>query len=206
MMNQRLKILIIAHEFSPLKGSESAVGWNLATGIAKNHDVTVLYASGSQFRHKSYVEVLNEYFRTSPAVPGLTCINIDRPFMSRLIARLNYPLRKISIIGLPVLYYMGYRYWQKAAYKYAVKLHQENKYDIVHQLTQITFREPGYTWKLGIPYVWGPTGGTSTFPKYLQRSVQYPDLYSSIFRDVLHRQTKKQRSFILSLKKTGTIL
>jgi glycosyltransferase involved in cell wall biosynthesis len=26
-----------------------------------------------------------------------------------------------------------------------------------------TFREPGYTWKLGIPFIWGPMGGTQNF-------------------------------------------
>ncbi len=34
----------------------------------------------------------------------------------------------------------------------------------MHQLTQISFREPGYMWKLGIPFFWGPTGGTALLP------------------------------------------
>lgn len=160
----RLKVLIIAHEFSPIKGSESAVGWNLVTRLCKYHDVTVFYASGSQFRHNSYVEVIKNYFQTSAPIGGLTCINIDKPRMSKIMARLNYQFRKLTPVGLPVLYYWGYKHWQKSVFKNAMRLHQRNNFDVVHQLTQITFREPGYTWKLGIPFFWGPTGGTSTFP------------------------------------------
>lgn len=184
MSRQRLKILIIAHEFSPLKGSESAVGWNLASRIAKYHDVTVLYASGSQYNHTSYVKMLNEYFKTAAPVPGLTCINVDRPFMSRFIARLNYPLRRISIIGLPALYYMGYSYWQKAAFKTAVELQRKEQFDVVHQLTQITFREPGFTWKLGIPFFWGPTGGTSTFPAAFKKEISLQSKILTSIRSV----------------------
>jgi len=163
--------LIIAHEFSPTKGSESAVGWNLVTRLCKYHDVTVFYASGSQFRNNSYVEVINNYFKTSPPIQGLTCVNIDKPPMSKLLAKFNYVFRKLTPIGLPVLYYWGYNYWQRSVFKKGKSLHQTTNFDIVHQLTQITFREPGYMWKLGIPFVWGPTGGTSTFPNTFRKKL-----------------------------------
>jgi len=33
------------------------------------------------------------------------------------------------------------------------------------------FREPGYLWKLGIPFVWGPVGGTQNYPwRFLPRA------------------------------------
>jgi len=169
--NKRLKVLIVAHEFSPIKGSESAVGWNLATRLCKHHDVTVFYASGSQFRDNSYVEVIKNYFHHTPPIEGLTCINIDKPFMSKMFARLNIFFKKLTPIGLPVLYYLGYKYWQKSVFRKGKALHQTEKFDIVHQLTQITFREPGYMWKLGIPFFWGPTGGTVSFPKKFRREI-----------------------------------
>lgn len=166
-----MKVLIVAHEFSPIKGSESAVGWNLATRLCKYHDVTVFYASGSQFRDNSYVEVINTYFQTTPRIEGLTCINIDKPRMSKMFARLNSFFKKLTPIGLPVLYYLGYKYWQKSVYRKGKRLHQQENFDIVHQLTQITFREPGYMWKLGIPFFWGPTGGTVSFPKKFRKDI-----------------------------------
>jgi glycosyltransferase involved in cell wall biosynthesis len=165
MTSQRLRVLIVAHELSPIKGSECAVGWNIVTRLAKYHDITVLYSSGSQFRNTSYVDSINSYFDKSSSISGLTLINIDKPGKTRLTAKLNFIFKKLSPIGLPFLYYLGYKYWQKAAYREAKRLHGLNNFDVVHQLTQISFREPGYLWKLDIPFVWGPTGGTSTFPK-----------------------------------------
>jgi glycosyltransferase involved in cell wall biosynthesis len=162
---KRLNVLIVAHEFSPEQGSECAVGWNYVTRIAKYHDVTVIYASGSQFKHKSYFEAVERFNKTNGQSPRLTFINIDQPSITKLIASFNTYFLKISSIGLPILYFIGYNFWQKAVYKKSKQLHIINHFDIVHQLTPITFREPGYLWKIGVPFFWGPTGGTYTMPK-----------------------------------------
>jgi glycosyltransferase involved in cell wall biosynthesis len=162
---KRLNVLIVAHEFSPEQGSECSEGWNLVTRLAQYHDVTVLHASGSQFRHNSYSEAIDRYHKSNNPIPGLTLINIDQPKITKFISRFNANFLKIGSIGLPVLYFSAYKYWQKAVYSEAKRLTKEKEFHILHQLTQITFREPGYLWKLGIPFVWGPTGGTSTIPK-----------------------------------------
>ena len=31
--------------------------------------------------------------------------------------------------------------------------------DLIHQLTSISFREPGFLWRLDKPFVWGPISG-----------------------------------------------
>lgn len=162
---KRLKVLISAHEFSPYQGSECSEGWNIITRLAMYHDITVLFASGSQFKNIDYVKAINEYFSNHRSIPGLELINIDQPPLTKLISKLNANFINTGSIGLPVLYFLGYNLWQRAVYKKARKLQKENNYNIVHQLTQITFREPGYLWKLGIPFIWGPTGGNSTLPK-----------------------------------------
>jgi glycosyltransferase involved in cell wall biosynthesis len=57
-------------------------------------------------------------------------------------------------------------------------LHQEIKFDVAHQLTMVGFREPGYLWKLGIPFVWGPIGGMGVFPwRFLPTIGMYGALY-----------------------------
>lgn len=162
---KRLNVLIVAHEFSPDQGSECAEGWNLVTRIAKHHDVTVLYASGSQFSNDSYVKAIKNFYQHNSPIPGLKLINIDQPVMTKFFVNFNKSFTKIGSIGLPVLYFTGYKYWQKAVYKRVKILHRINHFDIIHQLTQITFREPGFLWKFNVPFVWGPTGGTSTIPK-----------------------------------------
>jgi glycosyltransferase involved in cell wall biosynthesis len=158
-------VLIIAHEFSPMQGSECAEGWNIVTRLASYHNVTVLYASGSQANPNGYVNAINDFIKKQGPVEGLTFINIDQPKSTKMIASGNKAFSKLGAIGLPVLYYLGYKYWQKAAFKKAKQLHQEEKFDVIHQLTQIAFREPGLWWKLGIPFFWGPTGGVTTLPK-----------------------------------------
>jgi glycosyltransferase involved in cell wall biosynthesis len=170
---QRLKILISAHEFSPFQGSECSEGWNLATRLAKYHDITVLYATGSQFDNKSYLLAIKRYFSENNTISGLTLINIDQPGVTRLIARFNIHFLKVSSIGIPILYFLGYKFWQKEVYTYAKRLHKIENFRIAHQLTQITFREPGYLWKLGVPFVWGPTGGTSNIPKNFNKLLSW---------------------------------
>lgn len=171
--SRRLKVLVVAHELSPYGGSECAVGWNIVTRLASYHDVTVIYASGSQFNDTSYVNSVNRFYQTNPGIDGLTLVNLDKPPVVRVISSMNYFLRKISPVGLPLLYYIGYCYWQKSVLRKAISLHAIHNFSVVHQLTQITFREPGYLWKLGIPFVWGPTGGTSTFPGSFHRILSF---------------------------------
>jgi glycosyltransferase involved in cell wall biosynthesis len=165
MKSHKLRILIIAHELSPTQGSECAEGWNIVTRLAKHHNVTVLYASGSQAKHNSYVDAVYKYIGANGIINGLTFNNVDQPRPTKFISYANKSFRKLGPIGLPVLYYLGYKYWQKAAFAKAKELHKKESFDVVHQLTQIAFREPGYCWKLGIPFFWGPTGGTTTLPK-----------------------------------------
>ncbi len=165
MKNNRLRALVIAHELSPKNGSECAEGWNMVIRLAKFHDVTVFYASGSHGNFNSYLDHVNNYLSENGPINGLSFINIDQPGITKFIVSLNKPFRKfIPATGLPVLYFLGYRFWQKAAYTKAKEFHKKEKFDVVHQLTQTAFREPGYCWKLNIPFFWGPTGGIRSFP------------------------------------------
>jgi len=173
MNDKRLKILIIAHELSPFSGSECAVGWNLVTRIAQYHDVTVLYASGSQSKSDSYKIAVKNYFQKNPFIPALEFINVDQPLFTRFTASVNKLFSNIGPIGLPLLYYLGYKSWQKSAYTVALNRHKRSQFDAVHQITQITYREPGYTWKLGIPFFWGPTGGVANMPWHYYKYISF---------------------------------
>ena len=169
LKSERLSVLVIAHELSPVIGSECAEGWNIVKRLAKYHDITVLYSSGSQSYPTSYYDAVNNYLNTYGPIQGLSFINIDQPNISKFIISVNSHFLKIGAVGLPILYYLGYKYWQKAAFKKSKQLHKREIFNIVHQLTQITFREPGYSYKLGIPFFWGPTGGIMTLPKSFQK-------------------------------------
>ena len=66
-------------------------------------------------------------------------------------------------------FYKYYKEWQWKTYVIAKEIIQQHHIDIVHQLNMIGFREPGYLWKLGIPYLWGPIGGSNKTNVILQK-------------------------------------
>lgn len=171
MKDPRLNILIIAHELSPEQGSECAVGWNMVVNLSRYHDITVVYASSSQAnQNNAYLNAVNKYLNTHAPLQ-IDFINVSQPRTTIFIAKLNRLFNKLGPTGLPMLYYLGYKYWHKSAFRKAQQLHKIKLFDAVHQLTQISFREPGYSYKLGIPFFWGPMGGTSSLPKKIYESL-----------------------------------
>lgn len=81
--------------------------------------------------------------------------------------RFSYlPLTAAELLlkDIPGFYYLAYHLWQRRAYRRALALHRELAFDLAHQVTIGSFREPGYLWKLGIPFLWGPIGGTQDYP------------------------------------------
>lgn len=139
---KRLKVLLGCYACDPNFGSEPGTGWQFVKLIAKSHDVHVIVEKDE------FEENLTRYSEQHPEEVK----NITFHFIRRKHHNL---LRKIW----PPSYYWFYNKWQKAAYKYAVKLHEKEHFDLVHQITLVGFRAPGELWKLGIPYIWGPIGG-----------------------------------------------
>lgn len=196
----RLNILICAHEISPIQGSECAEGWNIVLELSKYHNLFVLHASGSQFNPNAYEIAINEYFHKHENSNKIKFISIKQPRLTLFLARVNkffYP--KNSAIGNPLLYFWGYRIWHYKAYKTAKKLKDKYKIDLVHLLTSITFREPGYLWNLNLPYVWGPTGGLSKLPKSFKNDLLLKDRIIENIRELI---TFVQFNFNYRISKT----
>lgn len=147
MPQKRLKVLMCCYACEPDKGSEQGVGWKFAKNIARYHDVHVLVEE-NKFR-----ESLERFAKDHPdEVSHLTF-----HFIPRL--RLRF-LRKIW----PPSYYWTYRLWHRKALALAIELHQREHFDLVHHVTLAGYREPGFLWKLGVPFVWGPVGGLNNTP------------------------------------------
>lgn len=183
----KLNILISASELSPVQGSECAEGWNIVSRLGKYHNITVLYAKGNQFNTNDYENALVTYFSNHPNTFNIEFIPIDQPKSTIFIAFLNKLISKdISSIGNPVLHYQGYKYWQIKAYKKAKELCKVKHFDIVHHLTSISFREPGFLWKLPIPFVWGPTGGMSSIPVSYYRFIGYKFAIFELLRTTIN--------------------
>lgn len=138
----RLKVLISAYACSPSRGSESGVGWGWVEAISKYHDVYVLTAA--QFES----EIEEELSR--------------RPELRSRIEFHYIPRKRYLRFEKlwPPAYLLSYKnQWQRAAYEVGLQLHKRHAFDIVHQLTYVGFRVPGFLWMLGVPFVWGPIGG-----------------------------------------------
>lgn len=159
--NQRRRILISAYAFSPVRSSEPAIGWNICTRLAAYHDVTVLTRSWDEdlwAEDREDKRKADEFMERAGQIPGLTIHFVRSTWLSRMLQ----PKPHVSL--QTPLYFAGYAAWQRAAYREAVRLHAEQPFDLMHQLTITTFREPGYLWKLNVPFLWGPIGGGDNIP------------------------------------------
>ena len=146
-MAKRLKILLSVYACSPVRGSEPGMGWGFVKALAAYHDLWVI-TEKEKFQQEIQKGIAHE-----------TSIK-DHVKFYFLAKKRHRTLRKIW----PPSYYWFYRQWHKSAFNLAVTLDHEIKFDVVHQLNMVGFREPGFLWKLDRPFVWGPIGGLVQMP------------------------------------------
>lgn len=160
-----MNILLVSHEMHPHQGSECAMGWNTALALSQNNSLTVICASGSQLAPGGYMRAIREYERSNTLPSGINFQFVSQPLLSRFLISLNKYLFDTSDgVGSRVLFYAALNEWHKSAYQVAKKLNAERKFDLVHQLTPISFLRPGFMWRLNIPFFWGPVGGMYVMP------------------------------------------
>ena len=180
---KRLKILISAHELSPYLGSECAIGWNIVTRLGKYHDITVVHAETNQTGTNNYSKNINRYISKNGQIIGVEFISVAQPWINKVAIKLNQIISNNSIIGFPPLFHFVYHQWQKKVFKLVNELLINQKPDIIHHLTSINFREPGYLWKLDIPFIWGPTGGSGMLVKGFLNNLNFRNKISEVFRN-----------------------
>ncbi len=141
------RVLQIAFVCHPKQSMETRIGWRRAIQAATaGCEVTVLHGG------MEHTELLEQEAERLGLAERLRFVAIERCGLGKFLSR------------WATTYYMGYRLWHGCALKEARRLHAEEPFDLVHQTTYCGFREPGYGWRLGIPFVWGPIGGTQSFP------------------------------------------
>ena len=62
----------------------------------------------------------------------------------------------------------------------------QNKYDLIHFLCPIGYREPGYLWKLDVPYMWGPICGVNNVPWKLFKILTIKGKIRFLIRNVVN--------------------
>lgn len=161
-----MKLLISAYACSPYQGSEPGVGWGFINELSIYHELHVICEA-------RYENEIKEYINNN--ADANVAKNVKFYFLNR---DRNQLLEKFW----PPSYYWTYRKWHQEAFKLSKALHSEHKFDVAHQLTMVGFREPGYLWQLGIPFVWGPVGGMGYFPrKYFSSVSLYGSLYFKLY-------------------------
>ena len=150
MMHRKQRALISAYAFSPTLGSEFAQGWNYVQEMKSRYELTVLV--GSSDGRMGDFSLLNQQVVTNLA-NEVEIIRIQPDWFCKIIKWMDVRL------GISWLFVLGLHRWHRLAYEQAVALHSQHKFDVVHQLGPIGFRNPGYLYKLGVPSYWGPIGG-----------------------------------------------
>lgn len=163
-MSDRLRVLVLAYMISPVRGSEYAVAWNYVEAMRAHCDLTVLYGCAGQ--HMGDVTDFAQSSFVDRRVPGDVAFHfVPEPSLARRLNALNR--RGI----LTYSFYLAYRVWHRAALAEAKRLMAAGPFDLIHYVGPIGYREPGYLWRLPLPYVWGPIGGATNFPWRLRSAV-----------------------------------
>ena len=188
----------MAYAISPFRGSEYAVAWNYVTYMSKENDLTVLY--GMSDNHMGETHTLDKFLKEN-SFPHVRFIKIKPNKLANL---LNWPNRHNFLV---YTFYYAFAEWQKCAYKMAKNLIQNEHFDLIHNVGPIGYREPGYLWKLGLPYVWGPVGGANNVPWRLMKRMTLRGKLKLSFRNVANTiQLYTKRRLKQALKATNILL
>lgn len=167
-MLSRPRVLQVAYACSPVQGSEPGVGWGWATQMARWYDVWVLCEA------ERYGVAVQRYLDEHGPIPHLNFVYVKRPRLAHWLGR------------LPGFGYTAYNLWHREAYREARQLHAEIGFDLTHQVTFCGYREPGYLHRLGVPFIWGPVGGTQNYPWQFLPQAGFPGAFTEGTRSTLN--------------------
>ncbi len=185
-----MKVLLMAYECSPWRGSEWAVGWGRLLQAARFTEPHIItseenFQALTRAREQGLVPT-NVHFYTPP--PD---------------ARLRILSKRQALFAYN---YRAYHHWQKLAFRLARELHSREHFDLVHQINVCTFREPGYTWQLGIPFLWGPVGGTQNFPARFLTMLPPVEAFKEGMRSISNRISLRFKSRVRAAARAAAMI
>lgn len=170
-----INILVDAYAVSPNWGSEPGMGWNWICNLARYCNLFIITEGEWQREIETAISAAMAGNMDKSVNPtGLTkeqAINMhffyvpvdDNPERCAAIREMCWNQ------GTWQFYYY-YARWEKKVLDRAKQIISERKgtqleININHKLNMISYREPGYLWKIkDIPFVWGPVGGYGFYP------------------------------------------
>lgn len=150
MISRRLRVLVIAYECSPMRQHAPGSAWQVIRRLAEWHELWVV-TEATQYQKETQA-----YLAEHPAISK----HLHFIFVPRDTPRRPYRTRPV----LPIGDVQAYKRWQRRVFSTGESLHRDINFDVVHLLRRDSFREPGFCWRLPVPFVWGPTGGTNGVP------------------------------------------
>ena len=188
----------MAYAISPYRGSEYAVAWNYVMHMSKYHRLTVVY--GASGNHMGDVVEMEEYAH-SHTMANVRFIAVKPDKLTRA---LNWPNRHGFLV---YTFYYAYQRWHWQVYKQVLELLKTDHFDLIHYVGMIGYREPGYLWKLGLPYVWGPVSGANNAPMQLMKRMPLMGKTKLVFRSIANTiQFYTKRRLKKALKATDILL
>ena len=163
------EFIVSAYAVSPYKGSEPGLGWNFIIEMSKFDIILHVITEKNEFE--------NDIIKIKDKLPN----NVFFYFIPRIFSQ-----KKFKIFGR-AYYYYSYRNWQKSAYNEAKKIISIRNITAVHQLNMIGYREPGFLWKLDLPFIYGPFGGMQNAPYSLVKSHSLKGIYTLISRTLINK-------------------
>ncbi len=188
----------MAYMLSPTRGSEYSVGWNYVVNMSKDNELVVLY--GASGNHLGDVKEIESLVEREP-IKNVRFVAV-RP--DSLTKKLNI-LNEKNILNYS--FYLAYNNWHKQVYKVAQQLIESEKFDLIHFLNPVGYREPGYLWKLDLPYIWGPIGGTNNVPDVLLEALPFKGKLKLGFRSLANKiQLKFSNRIQLAMQRTDVLM
>jgi glycosyltransferase involved in cell wall biosynthesis len=193
--SRKSRVLLIAYWCHPETGMEARIGWYRAIQAARHWDTWIVY-SNDEDRH-----LLLDRIDAAGVSDSLHLLNLPPTRFERWLGR------------RPQLFYWSYDLWHRRAYRLAERLHLETPFDLVHQVSFCGYRQPGHIWKMGVPFVFGPVGGTQNFPWRFLKAVDLPGGIREVARNIVNswqlsfsravRRACRSASVVMAANSTG---
>ncbi len=183
-----MKVLISASACNPYLGSEPGVGWTAVCRIARDHNVFVLVDANNQ---SDWEKAKNE---------GIIPLNIQVRFLRKSTTYVeNRFIAKLQS-------WLWYTDFNRLVLKAALEWHAEEHFDLCHQVTIATWRVASPLWKLPIPFIWGPIGGTGRIPNNFRSMLSWNARLFELLRDLSTAISLRSKTFKKCMENSTVIL
>lgn len=161
-----------AFECNPYMGSDAEVGWQWVRQLSmRSYDVTVITRS----THRSEIE---KYINETGDCEYVNFEYLDIHWL--------FPITEIFNSKNHIYYY----FWQVKAWLRAIKLLKNKRFDLVHHVTWVSFRQPSFMGLLGVPMYFGPVAGGDEIPKVYMRTFSWRQRVFEKLRSLVNAMVK----------------